>query len=48
MRNAATLADWVGSGRPVTAKRVLRRADVPLAARMLNVEVPPWVRLDQA
>ncbi len=44
MRHAATLAEWLGAGRPVTAKGVLRRADVPVAARLLDVAVPQRVR----
>lgn len=43
-QHAVALAGWVGAGRPVTAKRVLRRADVPLAGRVLGVEVPQQVR----
>lgn len=44
LRHASALANWVGAGRPVTAKRVLRRADVPSAAPALGVTVPQWVR----
>lgn len=44
MRHAVTLAEWLGAGRPVTAKGVLRRADVPVAARMLDVVVAQRVR----
>ncbi|WP_433601333.1 plasmid pRiA4b ORF-3 family protein [Nocardia sp. CA-135953] len=44
VRNGLALADWVSAGRSVTAKHVLRRADVPLAGQMLGVEVPQWVR----
>lgn len=44
MRHAVTLAEWLGAGRPVTAKGVLRRADVPVAARVLDVVVPQRVR----
>lgn len=44
MRHAVTLAEWLGPARPVTAKRVLRRADVPLAGRALGVAVPERVR----
>jgi hypothetical protein len=43
-RGAVDLAGWVGAGRAVTAKGVLRRADVPAAARVLGVELPDWVR----
>jgi Plasmid pRiA4b ORF-3-like protein len=41
---ARTLAEWVGAGRPVTAKGVLRRADAADAARVIDVEMPPRVR----
>ncbi|MBN1174712.1 MAG: plasmid pRiA4b ORF-3 family protein [Micromonosporaceae bacterium] len=42
---AAALARWVGSGgRPVTASRVLRRADVAAAGAALGVAVPARVR----
>jgi hypothetical protein len=44
LRHAVTLAEWLGAGRPVTAKKVLRRADVPGAGRVLNVAVPQRVR----
>ena len=44
MRGAAALAGWVGAGRVVTAKGVLRRADVPAAGRELGVELPERVR----
>ncbi|MEU6265863.1 plasmid pRiA4b ORF-3 family protein [Saccharopolyspora shandongensis] len=44
LRNAVVLADWVGTGRAVTAKRVLRRADVPVAGRALGIELPGRVR----
>jgi hypothetical protein len=44
LRHALALADWVGVGRPVTAKGVLRRADVPVSGRVLGVEVPRRVR----
>jgi hypothetical protein len=44
MRHALALAEWVGAGRPVTAKGVLRRADVPVASRVLDVEIPQRVR----
>jgi hypothetical protein len=39
---AVTLARWIGNGRrPVTAGRVLRKADVPAAGVTLGVDVPP-------
>src|SRR4051794_11789012 len=38
------LADWVGSGRPVTPKGVLRPADVPAAASAIGVSVPARIR----
>ena len=42
---AVTLAHWIGNGRrPVTAGRVLRKADVPAAGAALGVEVPPRLR----
>jgi hypothetical protein len=44
LRNAVALADWVGPGRPVTAKRVLRPTDVASAAQVLGVEVPQRFR----
>lgn len=44
LRGAVVLADWVGTGRQVTAKGVLRRVDVPSAGSALGVEVPRWVR----
>jgi hypothetical protein len=44
LRHAVALAEWLGAGRPVTAKGVLRRADVPVAARVLDVAVPQRVR----
>lgn len=44
LRHAVALADWLGAGRPVTAKRVLRRADVPRAGRALAIAVPERVR----
>ena len=44
LRHAVTLAEWLDTGRPVTAKKVLRRADVPGAGRVLNVAVPQRVR----
>jgi hypothetical protein len=44
LRHAHLIAEWVGQGRKVTAKGVLRRADVPEAARILGIEVPSRVR----
>ncbi len=45
MRHAVTLARWIGTGdRPVTAGRVLRRADVPVAGALLGMQVPARVR----
>lgn len=44
MRHALALADWVGAGRPVTAKGVLRRADIPTAGRVLDIDLPQRVR----
>ena len=45
MGQAVTLARWIGSGRrPVTAGRVLRKADVPAAGAALGVDVPPRLR----
>lgn len=44
MRHALALADWVGAGRPVTAKGVLRRADIPAAGRLLDIDLPQRVR----
>jgi hypothetical protein len=40
---ARALTEWVG-GRPITAKGVLRRADVADAARAIGVMAPAWVR----
>jgi len=45
MRHALALARWVSpGGRPVTAGRVLRRADVAAAGALLSVPVPARVR----
>jgi hypothetical protein len=45
MGQAVTLARWIGNGRrPVTAGRVLRKADVPAAGAALGVDVPPRLR----
>jgi Plasmid pRiA4b ORF-3-like protein len=42
---AVTLARCIGNGRrPVTAGRVLRKADVPAAGVALGVDVPPRLR----
>jgi len=41
---ARRLATWLGSGRPVTPKGVLRPADVPDAARVLGAMVPSRFR----
>jgi hypothetical protein len=40
---ARALAGWVGAGRPVTPKGVLRPGDVPDAAAALGLEVPARV-----
>lgn len=37
LRHGVALAEWVGAGRPVTAKQVLRRADIPHAGRVLGL-----------
>ena len=44
MRHGLALAEWVGAGRPVTAKQVLRRADIPQAGRVLGVALPGSAR----
>ena len=45
MGNAVTLARWIGTGRrPVTAGRVLRKADVAAAGAALGVDVPARLR----
>lgn len=44
LRGAVVLAGWVGAGRAVTAKGVLRRVDVAAAGRALDVELPERVR----
>src|SRR6266704_1759907 len=42
---AVMLARWIGTGRrPVTAGRVLRKADVPAAGAAVGVDVPPRLR----
>ncbi|MGH3321608.1 MAG: hypothetical protein ACRDN9_15830 [Streptosporangiaceae bacterium] len=44
MSQARKLAAWVSTGRPVTAKGVPRRADVPAVAAALGVDLPGHVR----
>lgn len=44
MRGATALAEWVGPHRPVTTKRVLRRADVPAACAAMGVAAPRRLR----
>ena len=45
MGDAVTLARWIGTGRrPVTAGRVLRKADVAAAGAALGVDVPTRLR----
>jgi hypothetical protein len=44
MVHAALLAGWIGAGRAVTPKGVLRPVDVPSAAEELGVEVPQRIR----
>jgi hypothetical protein len=44
MTHVRGLAAWVGQGRPVTPKGVLRPADVPDAAAVLGVAVPARIR----
>ncbi|WAL66718.1 plasmid pRiA4b ORF-3 family protein [Amycolatopsis cynarae] len=44
LRHASALAEWVGTGRQLTAKKVLRPPDVPEAGRVLGVAVPQRVR----
>ncbi len=45
MGHAVTLARWIGTSRhPVTAGRVLRKADVPAAGAAIGVDVPPRLR----
>jgi hypothetical protein len=41
---ALALAEWVGEGRPVTPNGVLRKADIPAASRVLDIESPQRVR----
>jgi len=40
LTQARRLATWVGEGKPVTPKHVLRPRDVPAAAQVLNIPVP--------
>lgn len=40
LSRAHRLATWVGEGRPVTPKHVLRPRDVPAAARVLSIPAP--------
>lgn len=42
--HAQVLAEWAGDGRTLTAKGVLRRADVPPAGHVLGIAVPGRVR----
>jgi hypothetical protein len=44
LARARRVADWVGEGRPVTPKGVLRPVDLPAAAAALGVRVPARVR----
>ncbi|KAA9153868.1 hypothetical protein FPZ12_033335 [Amycolatopsis acidicola] len=44
LSHAVKLTHWVGSGKPVTAKGVLRPSEVPAAAAVLGVKVPKKVR----
>ncbi|MGH3492670.1 MAG: hypothetical protein ACRDQ1_05455 [Sciscionella sp.] len=45
LRHAGALVAWIeDDARPVTAGRVLRRADVPVAGAALGVSVPARVR----
>lgn len=44
LRRAEDIASWVGPGRAVTAKRVLRRADLPEVGCALGIDLPPRVR----
>src|SRR5258705_6772236 len=41
---ARALTEWVGAGRPVTAKGVLRRAEVADAATAIGGTAPAWGR----
>lgn len=40
LSRAHRLATWVGNGKPVTPRQVLRPRDVPGAASVLNISVP--------
>ena len=40
LSRAHRLATWVGDGKPVTPKHVLRPCDVPAAAQVLSIPVP--------
>jgi hypothetical protein len=40
LRRARRLAAWVGEGRPVTPKHVLRPRDIPAAAHALGIPAP--------
>lgn len=44
LRQARRLATWVGEGRRVTPKHVLRPIDVPAVAQLLAIPVPPRIR----
>lgn len=44
LRQARRLASWVGEGKRVTPKHVLRPIDVPAAAQVLAIAVPPRMR----
>lgn len=44
VRHGLALAGWVGAGRSVTAKQVLRRGDIPLAGQVLGVALPGSAR----
>jgi hypothetical protein len=44
LARAVRVAEWVGSGKPVTPKGVLRPADVRQAATMIEVRVPEKFR----
>ncbi|MGH3914075.1 MAG: plasmid pRiA4b ORF-3 family protein [Pseudonocardiaceae bacterium] len=43
LRRARRLASWVGEGKRVTPKHVLRPIDVPAAAQLLAISVPPRI-----
>ncbi|MGH3942558.1 MAG: plasmid pRiA4b ORF-3 family protein [Pseudonocardiaceae bacterium] len=43
LRQARRLATWVGEGKRVTPKHVLRPIDVPAAAQVLAISVPPRI-----